>query len=509
MFAPIAMIMIGGCSPEDSGRTTPRSQSGRKAVGSHLHEELRPQIEAFCGDCHVTPLAESFPKSDWYEEVKRGFEFYFDSGRQDLKPPTQNVVVEYYQSRAPEELVVPQAINTPSPIRFRQQPFVVDKANRPETTPAVSFVNWTEQDDGTLWLSDMRSGRISASTINGDELWADSDIASNPVSVRECDLNNNGIADIVIADLGSFLPEDHDKGRVIWVADYRTEFARTKNLLDQVGRIADVRMADFDGDGDTDLIAAEFGWHKTGGIHFLRNTATEDSEPKFKSQRLDSRSGTIQTPTVDLNGDGHMDFIAVISQEHEQIVAFINDTQGGFKKEKIHAASDPSWGSSGIQLIDFDGDNDVDILYTNGDTFDSKLAKPFHGITWLENRPEGFEPRRIADMPGVHRALASDIDSDGDLDIVAVSMLPSRTFKTLNSSIGTVVWLEQTASNTFERHVLEIDRPHHTSVAVADFNADGKKEILVGNFIETGTAPEATLFSAVASGSPSEDRSKD
>jgi hypothetical protein len=50
------------------------------------------------------------------------------------------------------------------------------------------------------------------------------------------------------------------------------------------------------------------------------------------------------------------DFVALISQEHETIVAFINEGGGRFRKQTLYSAPHPGWGSSGIQLVDLNGD---------------------------------------------------------------------------------------------------------------------------------------------------------
>ena len=111
---------------------------------------------------------------------------------------------------------------------------------------------------------------------------------------------------------------------------------------------------------------------------------------------LDRRTGAIHVPIADLNKDGKPDFVALLAQEHESVVAFINTGQGlTFERRRpIYAAPHPNWGSSGIELVDLDKDGDLDVLYTHGDTFDDFVLKPYHGIQWLENT--GHAPVRRA-----------------------------------------------------------------------------------------------------------------
>ena len=458
----------------------------------------------------------------WYSEVRRGYEFYYQSGRRDLKPPVQSEVFAYYRERAPIELDLKESENsTPSPVAFRVQPIVLNAAN---SKPAISFIDWMAAGEGRgrLRVSDMRSGEISLvePSTSSHKLLTNS--SSNPAATCVCDLDGDGRPDLVIADLGSFLPEDHDRGRVIWIPnvfrggsdDIKTISAKAgqrrseagslsridenaRTILANVGRVADVRAADFDGDGDEDLVVAEFGWHRTGGIHMMWNDGIDavTGERRFRDEKIDHRSGAIHVPTVDLNGDGRIDFIALFSQEFEVVVAFLN-LPDGFQKQSIFIAPDPSFGSSGIELIDFDRDGDLDVLYTNGDTFDSYLLKPSHSVKWLEN--EGtfpFKVHHVAAMPGVNRARAADLDGDGDFDIVAAALIPNQLLERgKNISLGTVVWFEQTDAGSFERHTLKTGSPAHATLEVADMDDDGDIDIVVGCFFEEAEVGHPALL---------------
>ncbi|MFN9720970.1 MAG: FG-GAP repeat domain-containing protein [Planctomycetota bacterium] len=474
----------------DKGNET---ESSAAIVNSH-----ETAIRSFCGNCHAVPMPESFPKSMWYEEVRRGFNFYYESGRSDLKPPSQNDVVAYFRERAPEHLTIP-APEVAAQSRIQFHPSNLSFAMSDPV--AVSFVDWEDQSDtdGKLWLSDMRSGSVLRfSGLRQDSasatglLHIDRKVVPNPAAVRRTDLDANGVVDLVVSDLGSFLPEDHQQGQLVWIPDGTAEAARTPVVLwNNIGRVADVQPIDWNSDGALDLVVAEFGWHRTGSVTLLEQVREPDETIRFQPETLDARPGAIHVVPNDVNGDGRQDVVALISQEHEQIVAYLN-MPTGVEKKVLYSAPDPSWGSSGIQIVDLDRDGDLDLIYTNGDSFDSKLMKPYHGVWWLENVGDlEFTEHHVAAMPGVHRALAADFDSDGDLDLAAAAMLPQTTIEGEPvEQLHAVVWLEQTRERQFVRHVVERGRPTYAAMTVADFNRDGRPDIAVGLFEESSSDSE-------------------
>ncbi len=212
----------------------------------------------------------------------------------------------------------------------------------------------------------------------------------------------------------------------------------------------------------------------------------------FVPRVLDTRTGAIDVPVVDLDHDGRPDVVTVFSQHYETVAAFLNKDGGGFRTETIYAAPHPAWGSSWVDVADLDGDGDLDVILSHGDMLDDFMLKPYHGIQWLENRGGfPFVEHTLAALSGVHGAKAVDLDRDGDLDIVAVAYVPPpRLAATAPPSLPSLVWLEQVAPGRFERHTLEVGR-RHVSFDFADYDHDGDIDLVVGNFgMETETGVE-------------------
>src|SRR5262249_29499857 len=144
----------------------------------------------------------------------------------------------------------------------------------------------------------------------------------NPAHIELVDLDGDGMNDLIIAALGSFAPSDDRNGAVVWLRrDADGSFAR-QMLAEGLGRVSDVQAADFDGDGDLDLVVAEFGWRTVGEIRYMETRTTDYRHPQFVLSSLAPRHGASHVPVADLDGDSQPDFVALISQEHETVVVF-------------------------------------------------------------------------------------------------------------------------------------------------------------------------------------------
>jgi hypothetical protein len=303
--------------------------------------------------------------------------------------------------------------------------------------------------------------------------------------VEAVDLDRDGRIDLVVANLGDVLPDDHEKGSVVWLQGQEGGSFLTRILAPGLPRVADVQPVDVDADGDLDLVVAAFGWRTVGALYLLENRTRDWAAPEFVRRELDPRAGAIHLPVADLNRDGRPDFVALFAQHYESVEAFLNDGRGGFQPAPLYAGPHPAWGSSGLTLVDFDGDGDLDVLLTNGDMLDDFLMKPYHGIRWLENKGGlRFEPHSLGNLPGVHRALAADLDGDHDLDVVAGAYVRFKVGDGPPRSLpgqASLVWLEQEGPGRFRRHTLG-QGAHHVTLDVADYDRDGDPDLAVGHF---------------------------
>ncbi len=300
-----------------------------------------------------------------------------------------------------------------------------------------------------------------------------------PSHVTALDLDRDGDQDFLVTSLGRIQPTNEEVGRLVWLRNDGNEFKQIE-VLSGIRRTTDVQGGDFDSDGDIDLVVAVFGGPLQGEILYLEN----DGKQNFTDYVMLAVSGTIHVPVADFDGDGDLDVVANVTQDDEEVLAFVNDGTG-FKKPGIRKRLYASWnydlGGAGMIKSDLDQDGDQDLLLSLGDNLElmHNYPQPWHGCLYLENKGNWeFSPKQIANVGGVYGAATADIDNDGDTDVALVSMFNDWA----QENSASVVWLENDGSQNFKTYQIASDPIQLATVGCADLDQDGSVEIVTGSF---------------------------
>lgn len=349
--------------------------------------------------------------------------------------------------------------------------------------------------DGTPWISDLVIADLDQDGLN-DVLVADAqrnrigwirqtrpgvfeermigDGVAAPAHISVVDLDCDGYLDVLVASMGVIPPSNARTGAVIVLVNDGMQRFSNRVLLQDTARVSSVEAADLNGDRRLDLVVGQFGFLQ-GEIRWMENLG----DGGFRSHSLSDLPGTIHTPVVDLNGDGHLDIVALISQDTEEVQAFLGDGKGGFRSHVIHGSTNKDFGSSGLCVADINRDGRPDIAYTNGDGFDYATPgpRPWHGVQWLENRGEmKFAYHRVADFPGCYSPAVADLDSDGDLDLIA-----SSAFNDWKSPEATsLMWFENDGQQRFTAHPLAQWPTHLVVVQAGNLVQSGRTALVTG-----------------------------
>jgi FG-GAP-like repeat len=224
-----------------------------------------------------------------------------------------------------------------------------------------------------------------------------------PFNLAVADINKDGILDIVVANETN-IPALEGKGQVsVLLGDGKGGFTRTPMLLGG-SYPADVRLADFNGDGNVD--AAVVNWKSADVSLFLGHGDGTFGAPTYTPYE---GAPAYTLAAGDLNGDGRPDLVVgdVLGGVH----VMSNNGSGSFTLVPPLAAGS---GLRCLILADVNGDAALDIVTasTAVDTVSVLLAQPGGGFAAAQQVPVGDQPRVVA---------AADVTGDGNLDLVVTN----------------------------------------------------------------------------------------
>ncbi len=212
-----------------------------------------------------------------------------------------------------------------------------------------------------------------------------------------------------------------------------------------------VYAADIDSDGDIDVLgsaarAQSIRWWENGG------------EENFTQHIIDSDFVfVIGVMAIDLDRDDDVDILAA-GETSQDVAWYENDGNENFTKILI---SDDTNGAHWVDAADMDGDDDIDVL----------CAACFEGFKWFENDGEENFTEHFFGEPraGAYGICAGDIDNDGDNDVVGAAAWDDD-----------VIWWENDGNQqpVFSEHEIAGDFTDAWRVFLTDIDSDGDTDVL-------------------------------
>lgn len=262
-----------------------------------------------------------------------------------------------------------------------------------------------------LTVSSQMKNKVSLYKSLGDAVLAAEQVVSQNLpsvsGIATGDINGDGKADILAAAPG--------ENKLVWIKNMNTEFAPEVTVGRCAGLTTFLDAGDIDGDGDKDLVSAtenlnQVAWYKNG-----------DGQGDFSVEQQIVISPNIAAPKfvklANFDGDNDLDIFVVVTEysngvEGKTGVLFKNNGVGIFSKTTVTAYLE---GAQKYYYSDIDGDGDMDVI---------ALKSPTMYI--YKNNGNGTFTTGLQQMPWaqnltVEQLIFGDLDNDGDNDVIVGS----------------------------------------------------------------------------------------
>ncbi len=299
-------------------------------------------------------------------------------------------------------------------------------------------------------------------------------LVANPVgisarSIAASDLDGDGDVDLIVGSASG--------DTVAWYenVDGKGEFGRSRSLWrsGQAQLVSSVDVADLDGYGDVDVLAAS---QYINGVLWFENGDAEGAFSDPASLGAGQIQGARAVKAADLDGDGDLDVLGAASTLSSDSVFWIENRSGAQAFGSVQTRPAPI-DVRFVNTSDLDGDGDLDVLVASGygDT-----------VAWYENVDGGGRLGPLIRIDslfyGNDQLLGTDLDGDGDNDVVATSALE-----------GTVVWYANTDGRGHFAELKVVAELFAEGLDAADIDADGDVDLVA---VDTSAAQIALLRNA-------------
>ncbi|XHR92727.1 FG-GAP repeat domain-containing protein [Mucilaginibacter sp. UC70_90] len=443
-------------------------------------------VQLKCTRCHSLVPVDALPKDVWLNHTlvnmapllhisTYGGSSYYKDNPLDTTGATiaeWTAILDYYKKAAPDTLL---PAKKPIPLINDWAGFILKK-------PApVSYTAFT-----TMLAANAATGRMYSADAVDEKLYTwdnnlkmDS-LAKFPSAAVGVSFDKDSIGNNIgfFACIGRMAPVDFPNGKVVKVnLDAQHVNNEQTYIASDLPRPVGTITGDFNKDGLQDVVVCGQGKFK-GGVYLLK----QNKDHTYDQQTIYDKPGAAQALAGDFNNDGWTDVMLLTGSGDEGLWLLLNDQKGGFTtRNLLHFP--PVYGSSSFQLVDMDHDGKLDLVLTCGYNYrDSRILKPYHGLYIFTNTGDwNFKQRWFYPINGCTKAIATDFDGDGDIDIATIAFFADMK----NTPAEEFVYFEQGKPFDFKPHALPISNlGHWMCMEVTDLNKDGKPDLVLGNYAD-------------------------
>ncbi len=280
---------------------------------------------------------------------------------------------------------------------------------------------------------------------------------SAPQAIVTGDFNRDGKLDVATANKGGVFAHSGNEGISILLGNGNGSFKPAKNIYTDHSTY-DIIAADLNGDGKLDLVTAN-------------KDDTDNSVTVFLGNGLGgfAVAGTfaagakpIAVAAGDVNGDNHVD-LAVADSGASSVTILLGDGKGKFSAGASVAVGN---GPTSVVLADFNNDQHLDIASVSGG---------FGHLDINLNNGDGTFAPKVNYSTGfvAYSVVVGNFNNDSQPDLAVACNFPS------NNGISILLGNANGTFQPFTNYDAGGQTPR--SIAVGDFNRDGKQDLITAN----------------------------
>ena len=234
--------------------------------------------------------------------------------------------------------------------------------------------------------------------------------------ILETDVNNDNIKDFIILGVDERIPGDYDGNFTVLIRE--GEYFRVNRVNENNGLwFHNGAAGDLNGDGNVDVVAAQWIWWGDGNGNFTKSNIDTD-------QWIDS---PLVYEIIDYNKDGFNDLIMATHYRHDSTtIIYGSENWSSPTVEKLDQLSEVYTNIMDIEIYDLDGDEILDIIeLRNSEETENKPANSANSMLLsstninLDQSKDGYKLNGENDTFGWSIFKIDDIDDDGVDDIVS------------------------------------------------------------------------------------------
>lgn len=280
----------------------------------------------------------------------------------------------------------------------------------------------------------------------------------NEIDTKVTDISSLHVKDIDNDNDLDILFSSKNKGSVVLCKNQNNNFNNLQTISDNILGLNNVTSYDFNNDGENDIIVSS---RTNNQISWFNNADNFSEEKELTTTLIDPEKSF----PADIDGDNDMDIVTI---SKVGITWYENkDGKGDFGSQKI---IDSNVISRTIQIADIDNDNDNDIIVGEiGSNYNRKL------LLYKNTDGKGTysKPITLDETSSILSIATSDIDNDGDIDIIYC-----------NETSDIKYILNKNGKGDFESTPTTINTSFYyqgTQVLSSDINNDGFNDIIAYN----------------------------